>query len=304
MTSTSMTTAPVPRPHASTDGAVDVPEAVTEVVEERPWLQSLMRAGWYAKGAVYLLFGALAVAVARQRPSDDEASPEGALGLVAEQPGGRLLLGVLATGLVLYATWRVLSVLVIRGRDARAVLERIGYGASAAFYAVLAVSAFRHVLRGSKPDDSYTIERISRALLESTVGRVVLVVAGLVVIAVGLAFLYKAVKREHVDHLDGIGEHWDDNHGMPRVVFTAGVIGWAGRGLVTLLVGWFVVRAALLFDPADAHGFDGALRAVADSGVGAVFVLVAAVGLAVYGVYCLISAPRRRIADSSTGARS
>jgi hypothetical protein len=59
------------------------------------------------------------------------------------------------------------------------------------------------------------------------------------------------------------------------------------------LIGFFLCRAAVRFDADDAQGLDGSLRKAASSGLGTGLVLVVAVGLLVYGVFCVLSAPRR-----------
>ncbi len=270
---------------------------VEQAVRQHPWVESMIRQGWFAKGVVYLLMGAVALTFVWRPRIDDQASPEGALGLVSHQPGGRLLLMVFGVGLVMYSAWRVLSVLVIRGSDLKDHLERVGYSFSGCFYAFLAFTALRNAIRGSEPDDSYTVERASRSLLSQGWGRALLVVAATVVIGVGLFFMRKAMTREFADNLQGVRRTWSGNSGRSRVVFVAGMIGWFGRGLVTALVGYFIGRAALRFDPSDASGFDRALRRVADGDYGAGLIVMAAAGLIVYGVYCLLSAPRREIAE-------
>ena len=76
---------------------------------------------------------------------------------------------------------------------------------------------------------------------------------------------------------------------------TLGRVGWAGRGVVMGLVGWFVTRAAIEFKADEAKGIDGALRDATGSSVGALFVAFAAVALTLYGAFCVISAPRQRL---------
>lgn len=275
-----------------------VADRVEDAVQERPWLETVTKVGWIAKGVVYLLMGLTAVSVAQQERPGEEASPEGSLGRVVEQPGGRLLLGVLAVGLVLYALWRVLSVAVIRGHELTDWLERIGYGFSASFYAVLAWTAARATIRDVKPEDSNTIERLSRTLLESTAGRWLLGAIGLVTIGVGVYFIIeKAIRRSFTDDLRGVNGDGDD--GLENGVVVAGVVGWLGRGIVTALVGFFVLRAAWRFDASEARGFDRALREVAGTQTGSILVWVSAIGLIVYGVYCLVSARYRTLEETA-----
>ena len=272
--------------------------AVEVTIRQHPWIESLIRQGWFAKGAVYVLMGSAAVSIAMHHRAEQEASPEGALAMVTAQPGGRILLAIVAVGLVLYSMWRGISVLMITGAGPKAVMQRIGYAFSAVFYLVLFWAAASAVAGGGKPDDSRTVERLSAAALKHTGGRFVVVVSGFVVVGIGVYFVVKAVRRDFVDGLDGVSRHWAANAGRARLLFVGGIVGWLGRGVVTLLVGFFVARSAWRYDPNDARGFDRALRRVSDDPAGARLVLVAAIGLVVYGLYCLLSAPRRSIAKN------
>ena len=74
-----------------------------------------------------------------------------------------------------------------------------------------------------------------------------------------------------------------------------GQAGWIGRGVMMLLLGWFVAQAAIQYDPEEANGIDGALRDATSSTLGAVLALLVAVGLLLYGLFCVISTPRARL---------
>jgi hypothetical protein len=286
------------RERHSDDAVTDrVADGVDDAVRERPWLEAVAQLGWVAKGFVYLLFGATATQIARQEPSDDEASPTGALDRVMEQPGGRILLAVMAVGLVLYCLWRVLSVAVIREHDLSAWAHRVGYGFSAVFYGLLAYTATRTVMRGTESGSSNTVERLSRSLLDTGWGRVLVTVGGVVTILVGMYFLVrKGVMRSFTDDLRGVGE---SGQPLDRTIIAAGVAGWIGRGVVTILVGFLVARSAVMFEPDDARGFDGALRKVATSSTGEIFVWISAAGLILYGAFCVFSHRYRHLEDNS-----
>ncbi len=293
-------TAPVSSTPTPTNADTSVATEVAHVVRRHPWIETTVRLGWYAKGLVYLLMGAVAAAFTWRPATDEQASPEGALGLVASQPGGRLLLATFGLGLVLYVAWRVLSVAVIRGTSGMDHLRRIGYASSAVFYSFLSFTALRGALSGVDPDDSNAVERLSRSLMSQAWGRVALIVIGAVMVGIGGYFIVKAVTREYVDNLEGVQPTWRGNQGQARAVFVAGMVGWFGRGVVTAMVGFFVGRAAWRFDPADASGFDRALRRVAQADYGPPTLLVAACGLISYGMYCLLSASHRKIAEAPT----
>ena len=61
----------------------------------------------------------------------------------------------------------------------------------------------------------------------------------------------------------------------------------AAFGIGVLVVGWFLVRAAVKHDPNEPIGLDQSLRALADQSLGVVLIWIAVAGLAAYGLLCL-----------------
>jgi hypothetical protein len=69
-----------------------------------------------------------------------------------------------------------------------------------------------------------------------------------------------------------------------------GLVGFPGKGIALGLVGGLLVYAAVTFDPAKASGLDGALRTVLDAPFGQFLLTLVALGIAAFGVFCLIRA--------------
>jgi hypothetical protein len=275
---------------------------VEHATHRHPGLVAVSRLGWVTKGVVYLVLGALAVPIAFQGSGSDtaqqngtEASQLGAVTEIADSSFGELALYVIAIGLALYVVWRLVSVVLPAENSASAWLTRAGYLVSAAVYGALAWTALsfaRHTraTAGSESEDA-KVERFTRDLMEKTGGRWLVGAIGVVVIGIGVVFAVKGLKATFRDELElrGVGpvrHEW---------IVTLGRIGWVGRGIVMALVGWLLLRAAVRFRPDEAKGFDGALREVTGSTAGAALVAAAAVGLVLYGLFCIISAPRQRL---------
>jgi hypothetical protein len=67
------------------------------------------------------------------------------------------------------------------------------------------------------------------------------------------------------------------------------------RGVVFAIMGFFITMAGLRHDPTRARGLEGALDALASQTYGQWLLALAAVGLASYGVFSMLSAKYRRI---------
>ena len=74
-----------------------------------------------------------------------------------------------------------------------------------------------------------------------------------------------------------------------------GVFGHAARGVVFLLVGFFIVRAAWEYDPKEAIGLDGALAKLAHAEYGSLLLGGVAAGLLAYALFCFVQARYRRV---------
>ena len=281
-------------------------ETVEHIARTNPWIIALGRTGWVAKGIVYLVLGILAVPIAFEASGIDngaattggEASQTGAVAEIAETSFGKFALYVIAVGLFLYVLWRLISIFLPAKNTAKAWLTRAGYLVSALMYTLLGLTALSFasqppVASGAESEDA-KVERLTRSLMEHSGGRWLVGLAGAIAVIVGIVFIVKGVKATFRDDLEprGVGPI---SH---EAIVTLGRIGWAGRGIVVGLIGWLLVRAALHARPDEAKGFDGALREITDSGFGTVLVGFTAVALALYGVFCIVSAPRQKLTDA------
>ena len=77
------------------------------------------------------------------------------------------------------------------------------------------------------------------------------------------------------------------------------MVGTAARGMVFALAGFFVVQAAVTFEPEKARGLDGALRSLVKTPLGPWLLVVVALGLVAFGIYGLAEARYRRTSDGS-----
>jgi hypothetical protein len=194
--------------------------------------------------------------------------------------------------MLLYAAWRVVSALLPGGTDAKAMAHRIGYIASAVMYTTFAFSAIMLARDASKtPNGNKKVTDISATMMTNGLGRVLIGAAGVIVICVGLYRMSKGFKLDVEDELDMSGA----SPGWRRWIERLGAVGEVGRGVGFSLVGFFLLRAAVRYDPNDATGLDGALRRLVLESWGLVIVVIVGIGFAAYGVFCLATFHRRRL---------
>ena len=158
---------------------------------------NLARLGYAARGFVYIIVGWLAFQAA-QGTGSPNVDTHTALAAIIAQPFGRFLLGIVAVGLVGYGLWRVVEAIIDpehAGSDAKGILTRTGYVISALTYAGLAAIAVRMIMgTGSAGSTNQAPKDWTARLLAQPFGHWLVVLAGLLVIALGINSLYMAYK--------------------------------------------------------------------------------------------------------------
>jgi hypothetical protein len=252
-------------------------------VDGRQAVTRAARAGLVAKGWLYATVGVLAGRLALGERGED-ASQRGAMSSVATQPFGRVLLTVLAMGLAGYALWRLWQVTSPPASSLPRWLVRATMVVRAGLYAGFAVLAAAEVIGAAQEGEDEA--SLTAAVLALPGGVLFVVGVGLVIVAVGVVQCREAWKAGFRAHLDltRVGER------RGRLVIAAGRVGHAARGVVFLAAGWFLVRAALRAEPDEGVGLDAALREVLDAPAGPWALGAIAIGLVLYGGFCLVQA--------------
>lgn len=259
-----------------------------------PWVERLARFGYAAKGVVYFIVGLLA-AQAAFSTGGKTTDTSGALATIVNQPFGKFLLALVTIGLIGYALWRAVQTIFDpehAGEDmnAKRAVQRIGYAFSAIAYAGLALTAIK-LIRGSGSSNGSATQDWTTRFMSQPFGRWLVGLAGLVVIGVGIAYLYQAYKAKFQRHFK--------RHQMSETerkwAKWMGQFGIAARGSVFGIIGLFLVIAALRSNASEARGLGGALETLARQPFGPWLLGIVALGLIAYSIYSLIEARYRRI---------
>lgn len=258
-----------------------------------PRLSWLARAGLVAHGALYVVIGLLSLEIAR-RGGGEEADTIGAVEAVAEQPYGWTLVAVLTIGLVALVVWR--SVQAVEGDPVAGstVRDRGIYAVKAVVYASLTFAAVRVLLGEDAGSGEEEAKSLTAHVLELPLGRLLIAAVGALLVLAGLRnALENAGRAEFTKKLD----HGKLGARGLEVVRTVGRVGFAARSVVFVLMGAFLVEAAIAHDPEQTRGLSGALHELASQSWGRPVLWLVAVGLGGYGLLSLFLARYRRIAS-------
>jgi hypothetical protein len=272
----------------------DVEDAAARAAAS-PWARVVARFGLASKAVVYAVVAALALAVAAHA-GGKTTDARGALATLAAAPWGRALVAILAAGLACHGVWFVLAGLADPGRqrrDAKGLAMRAGRVVAGIAHVLLAASAVQLALGATRV-------RSGDAAARSWTARALELPAGTLLVLAGAAIAL------------GVGAHQIRNGWRcrkdpklrtgdmgPRLRRWAPRIGFAGfvaQGAVVVLVGVFLVQAALARDAREATGFDGALAWIAGQQPhGTLLLAAAAVGLLAYAAWAAVEARYKRL---------
>jgi Domain of Unknown Function (DUF1206) len=256
---------------------------------DSPAARLLARAGLTARGIIYILVGWVAILVAFGR-GVHEPDQEGALQLLAGKPYGAVSLWLLAIGFAAYALWRLSEAAFGVTGDPSGAGPRLKSLGRAVVYAGFAYLTFT-VISGRQRSESREQQDVTAKVMQHPGGPWLVGIVGLIVVIIGAVLATQGIRRTFMKYL----RTRQMSARTRKLVEWLGVIGTIARGVVFALAGILVIDAAVTHRPAKSGGIDKALLTLRDQPFGQVLLVLAALGLLVFGVYGLCEARWRKV---------
>src|SRR6202035_1664226 len=194
-------------------------------------------------------------------------------------------LWLLGIGFAAYALWRLSEVAFGVTGEKDGAGPRLISLARAVVYAGFSYLTFT-VISGTQHSQSRQQQDVTATVMRHTEGRWLVGIAGLIVVIVGVILISQGARRKFMKYL----RTQQMSRRTRRVVEVLGMIGTIARGLVFALAGALVIDAAVTHQASKAGGIDKALLTLRNQPFGEVLLMVAALGLIVFGIYGLCEA--------------
>jgi uncharacterized membrane protein len=252
-------------------------------------LALLGRAGFLARGIMYIVIGWIALQIAFGH-SRQQADRTGALHELSSTPFGEAALWILVVGFIGMTLWRLSEAIWPTG-EGRKASARVLALVKAVIYAVIAYGVLKYAIGLGAPQSSnkQSVD-LTATLLRYTGGQVLVVVIGLVLIGAGLYLGYQAWRERFLKDMQ-LGQLKTRTR---KIVEWLGRIGGVARGIVFITAGVFLVVAAVEAKPGQAKGIDSSLRVLATTPVGPWLLALVAIGLIMFGLFSCCEARFRR----------
>ena len=257
-------------------------------------VEKLARLGYTAKGIVYAIVGVLAVQAAIG-VGGKTTDTRGALSTIAQQPFGKFLLALVALGLIGYVIWRFVEAIQDpehRRDNGEGLARRVSSAFSGIIYASLALSAIRLIMGSDRGGSSTSsAQGWTASLLSQPFGQWLVGLIGAFIIGFGFYEFYTAYKAKFrkqlkLNEMKATEATW---------AIRISQFGIAARGVVFVMIGFFLIQAARQSDASAARGLDGALATLAKQAYGPWLLGIVALGLMAYAIHMWIQARYRRI---------
>ena len=262
-----------------------------ETVARSRGFEWFARSGFVARGVIYGIIGVLAIKLALGA-GGATTNQQGALKTIAQQPFGKVLLILVAVGLAGYALWRLLHALLGHGPErADSTFDRVAALGSGIVYAGLCAVAVEILLGSGSTSGSGNTQKTTAGVFGWPAGVWLVGIGGAVLIGIGLYQGYRGLSKDFLkdsktEQMSARVRNW---------IEWIGTFGHLARMVVFGMVGVFLIKAAIDYNPGNAVGLDGALAKIAHASYGPFLLGIVAAGLIAFGAYSLSDARYRRI---------
>ncbi|HEV2030087.1 MAG TPA: DUF1206 domain-containing protein [Candidatus Dormibacteraeota bacterium] len=263
-----------------------------------PKLEVLERLGYAVRGALYAVMGLLALRIVFGVAGGQATDLTGSLVFLIANPLGKLVLIVAVIGLAAYSLWGFIRAIydpLHRGSDKSGYLARLGFVSSAISYGAIVFFGLQ-ILAGSGGAAGDSTQKTVASVLTHPAGGPLTILLGLIVIGVAIGQFVEAYRATFQNDLKGA----EMRPATRTLVIRLGRFGMFSRGVIFLVIGWFVVQAGIHHDPAQAQGFGGAFVFLLNQPFGRIVLGIVALGFVALGLHSFACARWIRLMGSST----
>ena len=247
----------------------------------------LARFGCVAIGTVYVLIGVLAL-LALAGVFIEAADEDRLIHVLRNLPGGTIVVWAIIAGAAGYVVWRAIEAWADPyefGTNWHGLLVRTGIALSAVGYAVIAYSAAKiaaaPIVRGRGQIAEQERQRMIADVLTWPVGAWLVGAAGLFLIVMGLGQAVLILRRSYTIEIN----LEDRTPAVRRWIHALAWYGYAARGVILCVLGYFLVRGGFYRNPSAVGDTDTAFDTIGGGLIGDSAFFVVALGTVAYGLF-------------------
>jgi high-affinity Fe2+/Pb2+ permease len=249
-------------------------------------LKKLAIFGCYSIAAVYALVGVMAILSFMGLP-EDAADEERIINILMDFPFGEVVVILIIAGLAGYVLWRFYEAFTDHynyGSGFSALARRTGIASSALGYVIIAWAALQVLINGQSNGEEDQQQLIAR-VFEFPAGQWLVGLAGTVLGFAGLIQIKYVASGEYKQRIDLDSM----SHRLQTITKILAWTGYLARTVILLVLGYFLLSAAIHLNPEEAGDTDTAFDFLGSFGtVGHIMFNVVAVGTISYGIFMVL----------------
>ncbi|MFZ6052797.1 DUF1206 domain-containing protein [Halocola ammonii] len=248
-------------------------------------VEVLRQTGYYAKGLVYSLIGLL-TAMAVFGLGGDIEGKKGVVHFMMALPLGKILVGLVAIGLVCYCLWRIYEVIEDPNGDGskNRIPTRLRYLYSSFVYAFIAYNFIKPLAETFFDTDSGEGSKKKAALAEILATDWGRWLVGAIAVLVLLQALFQFKLSISGKFMKKLNDEPDFKH-VYHTVKNFGHAGYFARAVVFCILTYFLYEVIRYHNADQFKGFDGAFRWLLEMDYGSILVGIVALGFLAYGIF-------------------
>jgi uncharacterized membrane protein YidH (DUF202 family) len=278
------------RPGSAAKTAANSADSTAKGVANSQAVKTGVRIGLAAYGVTHLLIAWIALQVAFGG-GGEQANQKGAFQEIGDNAFGKVMLWIIVLGFVAIALWRLGQAIWgyrYESDKKKQLRKRVAAGFKVGVFTVLAVLAARTAIGSGGGGNGQ--QKATAGVLGLPGGQWIVGLVGLGIIIAGGNKIYAGWKKKFEEDMD-----LPSDPKARQAAERTGQVGFIAKGISIGTIGILVVIAAIQFDPAKASGLDAALRSLTQTPLGPWLLVVVALGLAAYGVFCWFDAKYHRV---------
>jgi hypothetical protein len=252
------------------------------------WAIPVMRAGYAGRGVTYLAVAGLSLwAIWR---GGEAQGTSAAIDILATEGWGIAVLWIIGIGLLCYALWRLIDAakdLEDYGSDGKGAVARVGMVTTGLIHGALGLLAIGAAFGDGSSGGGGGVSGAVARVLDWPFGLFLVWFAAICTLGAGLYYIGKGWKASYRKHLRAnlFTTRYD-------LALRAGVI---SQGIVVLVIGGFLVAAALAGNSTEAGGVGQVFDWLANQPFGNLLVILLCLGLLGFAFFCFVNAAYRII---------
>jgi len=254
-------------------------------------LKSIARTGLVAKGIIYAIIGVLTF-LAAFNMGGKKAGKLQVIDFLEKQTFGKVLLIIIALGLLCYAFWMLTQAIKDPeniGNNKKAKAKKTGFFITGIIYLGIGVIAFLDAI--DTVNSSSGSSGKNNSFLATDIGLIVLGIVGAILVGVGI-YQFTKIKEDKFEK-DFSSKALSEKK-RKKTIYNSAYFGLASRGVIFLILGFFSIKAAFTSNPNKIKTTKEVFSFLEESSYGSWLLGVVAAGLIAYAIYTFMLAKYRR----------